>query len=118
MKKTVKAPTSRKIEDTAQVIEATLLELVNCGSSDTARVSAAKALMDLVKFMNGEKDQSATEREEAEKTAAIAQARTLLAEFAELKLKLGSNASAAADGLEQPHAVVDKCASKPDNAIV
>lgn len=85
-----------------ETIEATLLELVTEGTSDAARVSAAKALMELVRYMNGEDNQS-TRSDDAERAAAIAEAGRLLSEFA--KLKLAQIASATASGVEQSDAL-------------
>ncbi len=90
---------NKKPENPTHLVEETLLQLISEGTSDAARVSAAKALMNLVKYMNEQNDRTSKRHNDPERDAAIAEARALLAQFA--ALKLGRSASASVVGMEQ-----------------
>lgn len=96
----------------AEVVEAFLLRLMREGSSDAARVSAAKALMDWVKYMNGENERAARSDDKA-RMEAIHEARRLLAEFA--ALKFGSAESAGPSGPAGAASMAEGGAAQPDH---
>ena len=87
----------------ADQVLATLHDLMQSSESDTARIQAAKILLERLAPKD---DDEAQKREAEERDIALAEARGLLAEFAALKLA----------GLCQPGAVDHAGASATDNA--
>ncbi|MDX2027687.1 MAG: hypothetical protein SFW62_03525 [Alphaproteobacteria bacterium] len=69
------------MSDAAKILEA-LIDLVHHSESDSARIAAAKILLER---MAPEEDDEARRREAEERDAAIAEARCLLAESAAAK---------------------------------
>ncbi|MDR3450749.1 MAG: hypothetical protein P4M15_13570 [Alphaproteobacteria bacterium] len=90
-------------DQTEQVL-ATLRELMAASESDTARIQAAKILLER---SAPKEDDEARRREAEEREFALAEARGLLAEFAALKLA----------GLCEPGAMDQAGAPEPDHAI-
>jgi hypothetical protein len=87
---------------TEQVL-ATLHELMSSSGSDTARIQAAKILLER---LSPRESDEATKREQEEFEQALGEARGLLAEFAALKLA----------GLCQPVEMDQTGASEPTDA--
>jgi hypothetical protein len=86
----------------ADQVLATLHELMQASASDTARIQAAKILLER---LAPKEDDEATKRAAEERDIALAEARGLLAEFAALKLAM----------LRQPGAVDQASEAPADN---
>jgi hypothetical protein len=80
----------------SQVLE-TLQGLMKASESDTARIQAAKILLER---LAPKKDDEAQKHEAAERDAALTEARGLLAEFAALKLAVLRQQAALAQNSE------------------
>ena len=87
----------------ADQVLTTLRDLMQSSESDTARISAAKILLER---LAPKEDDEAKKREAEERDVALAQARGLLAEFAALKLA----------GLREPGKLDPAGAAPTDNA--
>lgn len=87
----------------ADDVLATLHELMQASGSDTARIAAAKILLER---LSPKEDDEARKREAEERETAVAEAKGLLAEFAALRLA----------SLCQPSALDAPSAAAPDNA--
>ena len=87
----------------ADDVLATLHDLMQASGSDTARIQAAKILLER---LAPKEDDEARKREAEEREAALAEARGLLAEFAALRLA----------SLCQPGAVDASGEAAPDDA--
>lgn len=87
----------------ASQVLSTLRDLMQASESDTARIQAAKILLER---LAPKTDDEAKKREAEERDVALAQARGLLAEFAALKLA----------GFRQPRALDQTGSAAADNA--
>jgi hypothetical protein len=102
-----------KLKRATALIEKNLTTLMESGESESSRVAAARALMDLVKYMNGENDK-ARQSDDKARMEAIRDARSLLAEFA--ALKFGSATDAGVAGADRPAEVDQGGKAEPDHA--
>jgi hypothetical protein len=90
-----------------QVVEGMMLRLMNGSESDSARIQAAKLLLERIGNVTREDDE-AQRREAEEREAAIAEARGILAEIAAARLA----------GVSEPPALADDGASGATDAAV
>lgn len=91
---------------------ATLLHLMRGSESDSARIAAAKILLER---LAPKTDEETARREKEEREAAFTEARILLAEFAALKSATLQPAAAEFAGLQQSDALVAEGAARADH---